>query len=69
MIKVYQLSGMKCQGCVKTVTERLSGVLGVRDVKVDLGHHQVTVTGYALPFLLKRALKGTRFQLSKFPKA
>lgn len=34
--KTYEITGMKCQGCVKTVTEKLSAVRGVEKVVVDL---------------------------------
>ena len=29
MTKTYKITGMKCQGCVNTVTEKLSAVKGV----------------------------------------
>ena len=37
MTKTYNITGVKCQGCVNTVTEKLSAVKGVENVKVDLG--------------------------------
>lgn len=36
MTKTYKITGMKCQGCVNTVTEKLSAVKGVDKVQVDL---------------------------------
>ena len=45
MEKTYVVSGMKCDGCVKTVTERLSQVRGVENVVVNLEKGQATVTG------------------------
>lgn len=36
MEKTYEVTGMKCQGCVTKVTEKLSAVPGVKSVKVDL---------------------------------
>lgn len=65
MVKTFYLSGLKCQGCVDTVTERLRKVWGVTKVEVDLAKSEVTITGKVLPFLLKKALKGTKFQLGK----
>lgn len=62
-MKTYHISGMKCDGCVKTVTEKLSKVPGVKSVQVDLDKKQVTVEGKALKLLLKGALKGTKFEL------
>lgn len=65
MEKTYEVTGMKCQGCVKTVTEKLSAVRGVEKVVVDLDKKQVTVTGNPFMLSLKRALRGTKFTLGK----
>lgn len=65
MEKTYEVTGMKCQGCVKTVTEKLSAVRGVEKVVVDLDKKQATVTGNPFKLPLKRALKGTKFTLGK----
>ncbi|MBM7636750.1 heavy-metal-associated domain-containing protein [Streptococcus saliviloxodontae] len=65
MEKRYEVTGMKCDGCVKTVTEKLSAVKGVEKVVVDLANKQVTVTGKPWTLSLKRALKGTKFALGK----
>ena len=59
MTKTYNITGMKCQGCVNTVTEKLSAVKGVENVKVDLE----TIEGKPWKWSLKRALKGTKFEL------
>ncbi|PWV50963.1 MULTISPECIES: heavy-metal-associated domain-containing protein [Nocardiopsis] len=42
---VYTVEGMSCGHCVNSVTEEVSGVSGVTDVKVDLESRKVTVTG------------------------
>ena len=65
MEKTYEITGMKCQGCVKTVTEKLSAVRGVEKVVVDLDKKQAPVTGNPFKLSLKRALKGTKFTLGK----
>lgn len=65
MKKTYEITGMKCQGCAKTVTERLSSVRGVEDVVVDLEQNQVTIIGKPFTFSLKRSLKGTHYSLGK----
>ena len=57
MTKTYNITGMKCQGCVNTVTEKLSAVKGVENVKVDLENKQVTIEGKPWKWSLKRALK------------
>lgn len=65
MEKTYEITGMKCDGCVKTVTEKLSAVRGVEKVVVDLEKKQATVTGKPFKLFLRRALKGTKFELGK----
>lgn len=37
-----KVEGMKCDGCVKTVTEKLSGI--VRNVEVDLADQSAKFT-------------------------
>lgn len=64
-MKIYEVSGMKCEGCAKTVTEKLSKVPGVKAVTVDLEKKQVSVEGRVLKFLLKSALKDSKFALEK----
>ena len=63
MTKTYKITGMKCQGCVNTVTEKLSAVKGVDKVQVDLENKQVTIEGKPWKWSLERALKGTKFEL------
>lgn len=65
MSKVYQVSGMKCDNCAKTVSEKLSAVKGVESVKVDLDKQEVTIEGKPWKWSLKRALKGTKYQLGQ----
>jgi copper chaperone CopZ len=40
----YTVTGMTCEHCVNAVTDELSGLGGVRDVRIDLGTGAVTVT-------------------------
>ncbi len=65
MEKTYRVNGMKCQGCVNSVTEKLSAVRGVEKVDVNLEKAQAKVTGNPLTLSLKRALKDTKFSLEK----
>jgi copper chaperone len=47
----YLVSGMHCQHCVSSVTEEVSAVRGVTDVKVDLGSGELIVTSdIEIPF-------------------
>ena len=38
-----KVDGMTCQGCVRSVTKKLSGVAGVSGVSVDLAAGRATV--------------------------
>ena len=40
----YTVTGMTCGHCVSAVTEEISAIDGVSDVRVDLGSGAVTVT-------------------------
>lgn len=47
---VYEVVGMTCEHCVRTVSEEVSKLEGVEAVAVDLGSSRVTVTSaIALP--------------------
>jgi copper chaperone len=47
----YVVSGMHCHHCVSSITEEVSAVGGVTDVKVDLGSGQLIVVSDAeIPF-------------------
>ncbi len=43
----YTVTGMTCGHCVSAVTEEISAIDGVGDVRVDLGSGAVTVTSDA----------------------
>jgi copper chaperone len=42
--QVFTVTGMSCEHCVRSVTEEVSKLPGVRSVGVDLGSGAVTVT-------------------------
>ncbi|HFU9638246.1 TPA: heavy-metal-associated domain-containing protein [Streptococcus agalactiae] len=65
MKHTYRVSGMKCDGCAKTVSDKLSSVIGVDEVNVDLTKNQVVVSGKTFKWLLKRSLKGTKYSLEE----
>jgi len=44
MEATLRIEGMKCSGCVASVTDALRGVTGVRDVSVSLDDGQARVT-------------------------
>ena len=64
-VKNLRITGMKCQGCANAVTEKLSAVKGVEEVKVDLEKKQVTIEGKPWKWALTRALKGSKYELGK----
>lgn len=43
-IREYVVNGMTCEHCVAAITEDVSAVPGVTDVKVDLAGGRVTVS-------------------------
>ena len=57
MRHTYSVTGMTCEGCVASVTEKLSQVEGVRHVEVDLkkGEAEISMKGHVQ---LARDLKG-----------
>ncbi|WEV60071.1 heavy metal-associated domain-containing protein [Streptococcaceae bacterium ESL0729] len=63
MIKTYEISGMKCEGCAKTVKERFQKVAGVEDLKINLADKSVQVEGQVSPQDLAQALAGTNYSL------
>jgi copper chaperone len=47
----YVVSGMHCQHCASSVTEEVSAVSGVTDVKVDLNSGQlIVISDSEIPF-------------------
>ncbi|AKP64352.1 hypothetical protein FC99_GL000580 [Levilactobacillus koreensis JCM 16448] len=56
-----KVEGMKCDGCVKTVTEKLSGI--VRNVEVDLADQSAKFTGEATIADLNGALADTPYRV------
>ena len=63
MEKTYQIEGMKCEGCAKTVQETLTQVAGVTEVTVDLNQKTATVMGdvpeQALPHIVTKPFMET----------
>lgn len=51
------ISGMDCDGCVKSVTEAIKGVEGVAEVEVSLDNHTAIIKGTNVDlFLLTAAI-------------
>lgn len=62
----YTVTGMTCGHCVMSVTEEVSEVAGVSDVKVDLESGQLTVTSDAPvdPTAVRAAVEEAGYQVS-----
>ncbi|NES30634.1 copper-transporting ATPase [Micromonospora terminaliae] len=55
-VQTYTVTGMTCEHCVRAVTEELSALPGVEEVRIDLGAGTATVTSAApLPIESVRA--------------
>ncbi|MFC0503608.1 heavy-metal-associated domain-containing protein [Micromonospora costi] len=44
VVRAYAVTGMTCEHCVRAVTDELSTLPGVREVRVDLATGTATVT-------------------------
>ncbi|MCP3784076.1 MULTISPECIES: heavy-metal-associated domain-containing protein [Micromonospora] len=47
VVQTYAVSGMTCEHCVRAVTEELSALPGVDEVRIDLASGTATVTSAA----------------------
>lgn len=65
MERTYEMKGLKCQGCVNTVTKKLSALKNVENVSVNLDAKEVTIIGNSFKWTLNRALKDTKFEIGK----
>lgn len=61
--KTYQIQGLGCPACAKTVESRLSEVTGVDKVQVDLNQGQVNLRGNYLEGDLVKALEDTPYHI------
>jgi copper chaperone len=52
----FQVPGVGCRRCVRTVSAAVSDVPGVRTVQVDIAHGTVDVTGDADPTVVHAAI-------------
>lgn len=60
----YQVTGLTCGHCAKSVTQALQALPQVDDVQVDLaagGVSTVTVTGVVPPEMVRRAIEATGY--------
>jgi len=60
----YDVKGMTCGHCVRSVTEEITGVAGVSAVDVNLEAGTATVTGDAAPDAVKAAVVEAGFEVT-----
>ena len=60
----YDVQGMTCGHCVRSVTEEISEVDGVSSVDVDLDAGTAVVAGDADPEAVKAAVKEAGFEVT-----
>ncbi len=60
----YDVKGMTCGHCVRSVTEEITGVEGVSAVDVNLEAGTATVTGDAAPDAVKAAVVEAGFEVT-----
>ena len=60
----YDVQGMTCGHCVRSVTEEISEVQGVSSVDVDLEKGTAVVTGEADPEAVRSAVTGAGYEVT-----
>ncbi|CAK7192074.1 Copper chaperone CopZ [Commensalibacter sp. Nvir] len=63
-MKTYNIKGMTCQHCVKTVKEALRKLPGVKTVDVDLKQGTVSVEGDVEKSAIKKAIEKEGYELT-----
>ena len=63
-ITTYDVKGMTCGHCVRSVTEEISQVDGVSSVEVDLEAGTAAVTGEADPAAVKAAVTEAGYEVT-----
>ena len=59
----YSIEGVKCEGCVAIVKEKLSKLDNVDNVEINIQEKTIVVEGAALKEDLQTALEGTNFKI------
>ena len=66
-IHEYAVAGMTCEHCVRSVTEEVGEVAGVRDVDVDLASGRLVVRGDASDDAVRAAVAAAGYELLHEP--
>ena len=67
-VAILDVTGMHCEGCVNTITNSLSGLEGVENVKVSLEYEQAKVkfdSGKVSTDEFKSAIEGKGYGVAK----
>ena len=66
-IKIYQIGGMSCGGCVAAVKQKLLTVSGITSVNIDLGKKlaEITFSQVIKVDTLQDALSNTHYTISE----
>ena len=59
----YSIEGVKCDGCVATVKEKLSKLDNVDNVEINIQEKNIVVEGEVSKEDLQAALEGTNFKI------
>ncbi len=62
-MNTVKINGMKCQHCVKSVTEALEKLDGVSEVKVNLEAGEASYEGEVDAETVKQAISGIGFEV------
>ncbi len=64
MKNTYNIEGVKCDGCVATVKDKLSKLENVDSVEVNIQEKTLTVEGDVAKESLQAALSDTKFKIN-----
>ncbi|WP_057873054.1 heavy-metal-associated domain-containing protein [Loigolactobacillus rennini] len=69
MAQLIKIKGMKCDGCVKSVTAAFENLPDVKTVKVNLEAGEALITGQAEEAALKASLAETPYEITAIQQA
>lgn len=59
------IQGMSCNHCVNAVEKALKGVQGLKDIRVEIGKAEFTLSGKADPSTVKKAIEEAGYEVVK----
>lgn len=63
--KTFQVKGLSCQGCVKTIQDKLNSIPQIKSLNVDLNTGKIKIWGDGSIKIeeLQKALEGTSYSI------